>query len=103
MLFNTSDSIQHNLFMCTQLNDFKCSKWLNSSIWPLDGTLTGTTTLDQNGPGINGNKDGLHIPQNSSAGVSPSKGLVSYPGYLLGRGLLSAEMQFSKPHPTGLK
>ena len=54
---------------CTQLYGFKSliiiiilSKKLNSSIWPIDGTLTGTTTLDQNGPESNGNKRILHIP-----------------------------------------
>ena len=31
---------------------FTCSKWLNSSIWPKDGTLTGTTILGQSGLGV---------------------------------------------------
>ena len=56
-----------NNFICTQLsgfkNRFKYSKWLNSSIWPIDGSLTGTTTLGQSGPGSNGNEGVLHIPQ----------------------------------------
>ena len=29
------------------------------SIWSIDGTLTGTTTSDQNGPGSNGNEGGI--------------------------------------------
>ena len=69
---NTNNSIR------TQLNCFKycyliltiqfnishlfVDRWLNSSIWPIVGTLTGTTTLDQSGPGSNGNERVLHIP-----------------------------------------
>ena len=44
-----------------QLNGFVYSKWLNSSIWPIDRTLTGTTTSAQNEPGSNGNEKELHI------------------------------------------
>ena len=40
-------------------------KWLNSSIWPIDQTLTGTTTPGQSGRGGNGKESVLHIPQNS--------------------------------------
>ena len=29
----------------------------------MDGTLTGTTTLSQSGPGSNGNEGVVHIPQ----------------------------------------
>ena len=31
-------------------------------ILPINGTLTGTTMLDQRGPGNNGSKGVLHIP-----------------------------------------
>ena len=31
--------------------------FLNRSIWPIDGTLTGTTTPDQSQPGSNDNED----------------------------------------------
>ena len=34
---------------------------LNSSIWPIDGTLTGTTTLGQGGTKSNGNDKIFHI------------------------------------------
>ena len=34
-----------------------------SSILPIDRTLSGGTTLDQSRPGINGNKEVLHISQ----------------------------------------
>ena len=34
--------------------------------------LTNTTTLNQSGPGINGNEGVLYTPQISKTGVSPS-------------------------------
>ena len=66
----------------------------NISIWPIDKTLSGATTPGQSGPGSDGNK-GVHcIPQSSSiTEASPSDCLVSYPGYLLEKSYLSAEMQ----------
>ena len=57
---------------CIQLNAFKYGKWLNSSIWPIDGILTGTTTPGQSGPESNGNKEVFHIFQISQTGASPS-------------------------------
>ena len=36
---------------------------MNKSIWPIDGTLTDTTTPDQSGPGRNGNKGVFHTPK----------------------------------------
>ena len=47
-------------------------KWLNSSIWPIDGTLIGMTNPSQSRPGSNGNDGVLHIPQSSSTGASSS-------------------------------
>ena len=56
----------------------------NSSIRPIDRTLSGATTPDQSGPGSEGNEGVLRIPQSSSiTGASASDGLVSYPGHLL--------------------
>ena len=66
-----------SFFIYTQLNSFKNSKWLNSSIWPPDKTLTGTTLSDQSGSGSNFNEEILHIPQSSKTGASSSN-LVSY-------------------------
>ena len=44
--------------------------------------LSGATTPGQGGPGSNGNKGVLHIPQSSSiTGTSASDCLVSYPGW----------------------
>ena len=71
----------------------------NSSIWPIDRILSGTTTLSQSEPGSDNNKGVLCIPQSSSitssiTGALPSDCLVSYPGHLLVVGsYLSAEMQ----------
>ena len=44
---------------------------LNRSIWPIDGSLTGTTTPGQNEPRSNGNEVVFHIPQSSRTGASP--------------------------------
>ena len=56
----------------------------SSSIWLIDGTLSVATTLGQSEPESNGNKGVIHIPQNSKTGASPSDGLMSYLGHLLG-------------------
>ena len=52
--------------------------FLISSIWAIDGILTGTTTLDQTGPGSNGIPHTM-IHQNWSFTVRYS--LESYPGH----------------------
>ena len=57
---------------------------MTCSIWSISGTLTGTTTSSQSGPGSNGNEGVFHIPQSSRTETSLSDGLVSYLGYLLG-------------------
>ena len=48
----------------------------NSSIWPINRTLSGATTPGQSGPGKNENKGVLGIPLSFRAGASPSDGLV---------------------------
>ena len=70
-------------------------KWLNISVWHIDGTLTGSTILGQSGSGGNGNDGVLDITPNSRIEASPSDGLVSYLGHLVvGIGLITfAEMQ----------
>ena len=56
----------------------------NSSIWPIDGTLSSATTPGQSRPGSDSNERVFHIPQNSSiTGASLSECLVSYPGHSL--------------------
>ena len=56
----------------------------NGSICPIDRALSGVATLGQSGPGSNGNKGVLYIPQSSSiTRAYPSDCLVSYPEHLL--------------------
>ena len=65
-----------------------------SSIWPIDRTLSGATTLGQSGPGNDGNKGVLYILQSSSiTGALQADCLVLYLGHLLGESYPSAEMQ----------
>ena len=45
---------------------------MNSSIWPIDQTLTSTANLGQSGPGSNSNEYVLHFAQSSRTGASPS-------------------------------
>ena len=74
------------------------------SIWPIDRTLSGATTLDQSGPGSHGNERVFHIPQISKIGASPSDSLISYPGYSL-RSLTPLQRWSQcilKSPPTGL-
>ena len=57
----------------------------NSSIWPIDRTLSNSITPGPSGPESDGNEGVLCIPQISSMiGAWPSDCLVSYPGYSLG-------------------
>ena len=63
----------------------------NSSIWPIDRTLSGATTQGQSGPGSDGNEGVLHIRQSSNiTEASSSDFFVSYPE---GESYPSAEMQ----------
>ena len=65
-----------------------------NSIWPIDRTLSGATTLGLNGPGSDGNEGLLCIPQNSSIiRTSPSDHLLSCLGHSLGAFSPSAEVQ----------
>ena len=51
----------------------------NSSICPIDRTLSGATSPEQSGPGSDGKEGVLCIPQSSSiTGASPSDCLVLY-------------------------
>ena len=66
----------------------------NTSIWPINRTLSGTTIPGQSEPGSDGNKGVLHIPQSYSITEdSPSDCLISYPRQLLRECYLSAEIQ----------
>ena len=73
----------------------------NSSIWPIDKTLSGATIPGQSRPGSDDNKRVLHIPQSSSiTWASSSDCLMSYLGHSLGESYSSAEMQ--SVYPTAL-
>ena len=79
----------------------------NSSIWPIDRTLSGASTLDQSGPGSDGNEGVLLLPQISSiTGASPSDCLASYQDTSLWSGVLTLLKRCSwcilQPQPTGL-
>ena len=56
---------QHYFFVCTQLNGFKNSKGLNSSIWLIDETLTGNTHSELVDPGIKTIKEYSILPRAS--------------------------------------
>ena len=66
------------LIISFHTNNFKYSKWLNSAIWPIDRTLTGTTTPGQSGPASKVNERVFHISQNSKTGIFLLDRLVSY-------------------------
>ena len=64
----------------------------------MDGILTGDTIPGNTIPGksereSNGIEEVHHIPQSSKTGITPSEGLVSYAGHLLGESYFSAAMQ----------
>ena len=65
-----------------------------SSIWLIDRTLSGATTLSPSGLGCNSNKWVPRISQCSSiTGTTPSDCLVSSTGHLFGESSSSADMQ----------
>ena len=70
MICNAEFLTSQSSFVCTQLNAFKYSEWLNSSICLIGGTLTSTTTLGQSEPGSNSNEGVFHILQSSRTGAS---------------------------------
>ena len=66
----------------------------NSSIQPVDRTLSGATTPGQCDPRSGGNEGVLRIPQSSGiTEASLSDCLMSYPGHSLGESYSSAEKQ----------
>ena len=66
----------------------------NSSIWPIDMTLSGGTNLGQSESKSDSKEGVLRIPKNSKIRASPSDGFVSYTGHLpWGLSYPSAEMQ----------
>ena len=65
----------------------------NSSIWPIDRTLSGTTIPDQSGSGSDSNEEVLYISQSSITGALLSDCLMSYSGHSLEESYLSTVMQ----------
>ena len=61
----------------------------NSSIWPIDMSLSGTTTLGQSELESDGNEGVLHLSFSSKTGASLSDCLMSYTGHSLGWGILA--------------
>ena len=78
--------IQFNSFICGQVKSFKCRKWLDISIWPIDRILTGTTSHGLSGPGSNDNEGVIHVPIRYMSGASPSDDLFSYLRHSVGEG-----------------
>ena len=102
-VFNTKSIFRHVKFHFKQFNLTLSTQF--SSVWPISRTLSGATTLGQSGPGSDGNKGVLHIPQISITEVSPSDYFVSYLGHSLGESYPSAEMQsvyYAAPGPENV-
>ena len=76
----------------------------NSSIWPIDWTISGDTTQRQSWPGSDSDGGMLRVPQSSSVTeASPSDCLVLYLVYSLGESYPIAKMQSvysTEPQPT---
>ena len=53
-------------------------KWLNNSVWAIDGILTGTTMRSLGGPGTNDNGGVVHIPENSKTETSPGDAVLCH-------------------------
>ena len=73
-----------------------------SSIWPVDGTLSGATTSAQSGPGSNGNEGVLCIPQSSS--ITETSPLFSFIYKTVVGGVLPLQRCswcILQPQPTG--
>ena len=91
LLCITNNSIKHQSFVYTQLNDqtilFLTIQFGHSwNVKPIDRTLLGATTPGQSGHGSYGNEGVLYISQSSKTGVLLSDSFVLYPEHTWGRG-----------------
>ena len=88
-------AMYHKQFSWTTVQSFVCTQFkYQSSIWPIDRTLSGATTPGQSGSESNGSEGVLRILQSSSiTGTTPSDCLILYPGHSLSGSYPSAEMQ----------
>ena len=66
----------------------------DSSILPIDKTVSGATTTGQSGPESDCNEGVFRILQSPRiTGASPSDRLASYPGHIVGGSYSSASLQ----------
>ena len=82
------------------------SKWLNSSIWPIGRTTTGTINLSQGRARINVKGEVLYIPLSSRTRASPPDIIVCYSQDTFWEVLLlgSSDVHISfSPQPTAWK
>ena len=90
---HTIKSFQVLLYHCHNLTSVICLHKV-CSIWLIDRTLSGATTLGQSGPGSDDKEEVLCIPQCSSiTGTSPSDCLVTYPRHSLRESYHSVVLQ----------
>ena len=92
--FSISTTVSLSKTVLFQTIQFSISPQI-SSIWPLDRTLSGTTTPGQSGLGSDGNEGVLRIPQSSITGTSPSNCLISYQDTCWGGGLTPLQSVYS--------
>ena len=76
LIYKTDNLVWHQSFIYVKLNCFKCSKWSNSFIWPIDGTLTGCATVNKIGPYSNGNEKLLYASQSPRTGALSSNTIL---------------------------
>ena len=89
----SSIAIKYQSIVCIHLNGLDYYERLNSSVWPIDRTLSGATTPRQIEPGSNGNEVVLCILQIPRAGALAWDSSIAYPGYTSVVSYLSAEIQ----------
>ena len=79
-----SKTVPFQTIQFSKSTQFNCQNYSLALFNPYIGPLSGATTQGLSGPGSDGNKGVLLIPQSSSiTGTSPSDFLVSYPGHSL--------------------
>ena len=71
------------LYIANVFNEFKIILNISyKSTWPIDRTLTGSTTLDQSEPGSNDNERMIHITQRSRSGATSMNAGHPFWGYI---------------------
>ena len=85
-LFNAKSSLNTQAVLFRTIQFSISTQFI--SIWPIDRTLSGSTTSDHSGPGSDGNKGLFHILQSSTI-----KLFIVISGHSLGKFYPSPEMQ----------